>query len=75
MVLKILTWPKCNSYVHPCGHGIQELSDDNTNLNKVLDEICNNMNISWLQTTQAQCTRTREGILKPQVSRFVNSTS
>jgi len=59
----------------PAGRGIRALSDDNTNLSKVLDEICNNMNISWLQTTQAQCTRTREGILKPQVLRFVNSTS
>ena len=53
MVLIFLTWSKRNSYVHPCGHGIQALSDNNAVLNEVLDEICNSMNVSWFQNTQA----------------------
>ena len=57
------------------GHGIQAVSDNNADLNQVPDEICNNMNVSWLQTTKAQCTGTRKGIHKPQVLRFVISTS
>ena len=43
-MLNFLTWSKRNSYVHPCGHGIQALRDDNAILNEVLDDICNSMN-------------------------------